>query len=246
MIPEVQKEFVRDLVESHSESGFDDIVRDKGKGLVGLLSGPPGVGKTLTAEAVAEIARRPLYTITSGELGSKAESVQSGLDSLMELSEAWNAVVLLDEADVFLMERDNGNLARNAITSIFLRRLEYYQGILILTTNRQTTFDPAFKSRIHFTIDYPDLDASSRKEIWTTFITRASASGKVETNITDDECDKLAELPLNGRQIKNIINISQTVAVRRKTPITYERTRVAMRFSGHSFDEHTDSSARGS
>ncbi|KAL2274182.1 hypothetical protein FJTKL_03589 [Diaporthe vaccinii] len=65
VIPEDQKDFVRTLVESHLNSGFEDIVRDKGKGLVGLLSGPPGVGKTLTAEAVAEIARRPLYMVSS-------------------------------------------------------------------------------------------------------------------------------------------------------------------------------------
>ncbi|KAJ4859741.1 ATPase family associated with various cellular activities (AAA) domain-containing protein [Trichoderma breve] len=119
VISDDQKQFMRALVESHSTSGFDDFVRDKGRGLIGLLAGPPGVGKTLTAEAVAEIARRPLYTISSGEIGSQPESVQSGLDTLMELAEAWHAVVLLDEADVFLVERDDTNLVRNAITSIF-------------------------------------------------------------------------------------------------------------------------------
>ncbi|KAK7705528.1 hypothetical protein SLS64_007895 [Diaporthe eres] len=128
VIPDDQKDFVRALVESHLNSGFDDIVRDKGKGLVGLLSGPPGVGKTLTAEAVAEIARRPLYMVSSGELGDTPASVQQALDEIMELAEAWHAVVLLDEADVFLIKRDDTNLTRNALTSIFLRQLEYYQG----------------------------------------------------------------------------------------------------------------------
>ncbi|KAF3074253.1 hypothetical protein CFAM422_003454 [Trichoderma lentiforme] len=236
VISDDQKQFMRALVESHSTSGFDDFVRDKGRGLIGLLAGPPGVGKTLTAEAVAEIARRPLYMISSGELGSQPESVQKGLDTLMELAEAWHAVVLLDEADVFLVERDDTNLVRNAITSIFLRRLEYYQGILILTTNRHASFDPAFKSRIHFYLDYPDLDVDTRKILWRSFMARSAASGKVTVDVAEHELERLAEFPLNGRQIKNIINITQIVAVRRGIPITCEGIRIAMGFSHHLFE----------
>ncbi|QYS99756.1 AAA family ATPase [Trichoderma simmonsii] len=233
VISEDQKQFMRALVESHSTSGFDDFVRDKGKGLIGLLAGPPGVGKTLTAEAVAEIARRPLYMISSGELGSQPESVQRGLDTLMELAEAWHAVVLLDEADVFLVERDDNNLVRNAITSIFLRRLEYYQGILILTTNRHASFDPASKSRIHFYLDYPDLDADTRRILWRSFMARSAASRKVTVDVAEYELEGLVEFPLNGRQIKNIMNITQIVAVRRGIPITGEGIRIAMGFSHH-------------
>ncbi|PKK44345.1 hypothetical protein CI102_10293, partial [Trichoderma harzianum] len=236
VISDDQKQFMRALVESHSTSGFDDFVRDKGKGLIGLLAGPPGVGKTLTAEAVAEIARRPLYMISSGELGSEPESVQRGLDTLMELAEAWHAVVLLDEADVVLVERDDTNLVRNAITSIFLRRLEYYQGILILTTNRHASFDPAFKSRIHFYLDYPDLDVDKRRILWRSFMARSAASGKVTVDVAEHELEGLAEFPLNGRQIKNIMNITQIVAVRRGIPITYEGIRIAMGFSHHLFE----------
>ncbi|KAL6695661.1 P-loop containing nucleoside triphosphate hydrolase protein [Trichoderma pleuroticola] len=218
VISDDQKQFMRALVESHSSSSFDDFVRDKGRG------------------TVAEIARRPLYMISSGELGAQPETVQRGLDTLMELAEAWHAVVLLDEADVFLVERDNTNLARNAITSIFLRRLEYYQGILILTTNRHASFDPAFKSRIHFYLDYPNLDADTRRILWRSFMARSAASGKVTVDVAEDELEGLAEFPLNGRQIKNIMNITQIVAVRRGIPITSEGIRMAMGFSHHLFE----------
>lgn len=62
------------------------------------------------------------------------------------------AVVLLDEADVFLEERDMKDLNRNALVSVFLRALEYYNGIVILTSNRVGTFDEAFKSRIQLAL----------------------------------------------------------------------------------------------
>lgn len=231
VIPEDQKDFIRALVESHLNSGFDDIVRDKGKGLVGLLSGPPGVGKTLTAEAVAEIARRPLYMVSSGELGDTPASVQKALDEIMELAEAWHAVVLLDEADVFLIKRDDTNLTRNALTSIFLRQVEYYQGIILLTTNRRDSFDPAFKSRIHFSIDYPDLDLDARRTIWGMFLRRTSESGDVVVDITENELIDLARLQLNGRQIKNAVKISHTTTLQKSDPITLAYIQRTLKFS---------------
>jgi len=167
-MPDAEKDFIRTLIDAHRSrgTGFDDIVRNKGKGLIGrerflpyprkcedidnrisgLLAGPPGVGKTLTAEAVAEITRRPLYTLSSGELGATPQDVGKNLSSILELSEMWDAVLLLDEADVFLAKRETTSLSRNAITAIFLRQLEYFEGILFLTTNRLNTFDHAFQS----------------------------------------------------------------------------------------------------
>lgn len=168
VLEEERKYRVRDLIVGHqaADNEFDDFVRFKGKGLVGLLSGPPGVGKTMTAEAIAEVAKRPLYILGSGELGESPEVIHGRLKGVMELAESWRAVVLLDEADVFLAKRSDTDLARNAITSIFLRELEYYRGILILTTNRVTSIDPALESRAHFFLEYPELDASSRELIW--------------------------------------------------------------------------------
>jgi ATP-dependent Lon protease len=66
-----KRNLIHSLVKSHKNGSetFDDIVAGKGKGLVGLLSGSPGVGKTLTAEVIAEVTRRPLYMLSAGELG---------------------------------------------------------------------------------------------------------------------------------------------------------------------------------
>lgn len=85
------------------------------------------------------------------------------------------------------------------MVSVFLRVLEYYSGILFLTTNRVATFDEAFKSRIHIPIRYTDLDVTSRLQIWRNFC--GKVPGGVE--ITDAEYEKLAECDFNGRQIKN-------------------------------------------
>lgn len=93
---------------------------------------------------------------------------------------------------------------------VFLRVLEYYEGILFLTTNRIESFDRAFKSRIHLAIQYPKLDRDSRKSLWWTFLSKTS----LDTGIQDIEemMDELASEELNGRQIKNIVRIAQALA----------------------------------
>lgn len=138
---------VHSVVRAHrqDETAFDDIVQNKGQGLVCLLAGSPGVGKTLTAEVVAETTRRPLYTVSTGELGIDADVVDRRLGTILETSRRWGCVLLIDEADVFLSLRGQ-NLAKDTLVSIFLRRLEYFRGVLILTTNRQSQIDPAFES----------------------------------------------------------------------------------------------------
>lgn len=106
---------------------FDDVVRGKGQGFIMQLSGPPGVGKTLTAESVAEVMRVPLYVMSAGDLGVDARSFEAKLKDILKLIPKWDAVLLLDEADVFMEARDSTNLDRNELVSIFLRMLEYYE-----------------------------------------------------------------------------------------------------------------------
>ncbi|KAF6814020.1 AAA family ATPase [Colletotrichum sojae] len=235
VLPQDHKDFIQVLIQNHggkADSGsFDDIIKDKGKGLIGLPVEPPGVGKTLTAEVMAEVSYKALYTISSGELGEGSSSVMNKLADVMELAEAWNAVLLLDEADVFLTERDNINLSRNAITSVFLRHLEYFQGTMVLTTNRLESFDPAFQSRIHFCIEYSDLTADARATIWRMLLGKVANSTSLEVQIEDAEIGTLASRKLNGRQIKNAMSISQTFAQERKGSITSDTIQKAIDFS---------------
>lgn len=123
VLPEDQKELILAFSESQVENRqvFDDVIQGKGKGIIMLLSGPPGVGKTLTAEAVAENMRVPLHTISSGDLGSSPWEVERELRNILDLVARWNAILLLDECDVFLEARSTHDLERNKIVSIFLR-----------------------------------------------------------------------------------------------------------------------------
>ena len=167
-----QKELILGFTSTQQSylSRFDDVIEGKGRGIIILLCGPPGVGKTLTAESVAEEMKVPLYMMSAGDLGLDPRSVESKLQGILDMCTRWNAILLLDEADVFLEERSLHELERNKLVSIFLRVLEYYEGIMFLTTNRVQTFDAAFQSRIHISIEYPELDAKSRKQVWTSFL----------------------------------------------------------------------------
>ena len=109
VLPPERKTLLRGLIEAHGRlttadgsARFDDFVRGKGQGLVINLFGPPGVGKTLSAEATSEHLRRPLYIVGSGDLGTSAGALDDALHEAFELAAAWRAVLLLDEADVFL------------------------------------------------------------------------------------------------------------------------------------------------
>ena len=105
---------------------FDDLIEGKGLGVVLLLVGNPGTDTTLTAEAVADKVRRPLYVLSAGELGQQVADVERRLRNALELAERWDAVLLFDECDVFLQERSAGaggmwDLARNEVVAVFLR-----------------------------------------------------------------------------------------------------------------------------
>lgn len=69
------------------------------------------------------------------------------LTKILRQGTLWNALLLLDEADVFLEQRTSFDVKRNSLVSIFLRQLEYYKGIIVLTSNRVETFDKALESR---------------------------------------------------------------------------------------------------
>jgi SpoVK/Ycf46/Vps4 family AAA+-type ATPase len=139
--------------------------------------------------------------ISAGELGIDAEKLESQLSLIFKIANQWDAVLLLDEADVFLEKRSSQNLQRNGLVSVFLRKLEYCTGILFLTTNRVSEFDEAILSRIHLSLRYNNLSMEARKQIWVNFLKQASTH-KGAANISYKELESLVKPELNGRQVR--------------------------------------------
>ncbi|KAL2200201.1 hypothetical protein P885DRAFT_74036 [Corynascus similis CBS 632.67] len=223
------KDIVKALVESHkyhAAESIDDVIQGKGKGLVAVLHGPPGTGKTLTAEGISELLKCPLYMASAGELGTDSRFLESELQKILDICHAWGAILLLDEADVFLEKRNMHDIHRNALVSIFLRQLEYFQGILFLTTNRVETFDDAFQSRIHIALRYDALDLRAKKAIFKIFVERVRVLDKASlVPFSEDDYAALARHELNGRQIKNTVRTAQALAVNKGEPLSMRHIR---------------------
>ncbi|KAG2073101.1 P-loop containing nucleoside triphosphate hydrolase protein [Suillus decipiens] len=227
-----------DVTRTTNTSGqvFSDIITGKGGGLIALLHGPPGTGKTLTAEAVAEHLKRPLYVLSSLELSTTPATLEEKLGDILKLATTWDAVVLIDEADVFLEQRSLHELERNALVSVALRVLEYHRGVLFLTTNHIQAFDEAFLSRFSIAVKYSELDADARFIIWRKFFELAGCelwggSGRPEDGqqspdefvklegqepqcyVSLSDLKELAAKPFNGRTIKNLVRTAQALAM---------------------------------
>jgi SpoVK/Ycf46/Vps4 family AAA+-type ATPase len=194
-----------------------DLISTKQGGLIFLLHGPPGVGKTLTAEAVAELLHRPLYYVTMGELGVTPGDLETRLSDILSICAEWDALAVLVEADVFLETRRTSELVRNAMVCVMLRMLEYHPGILFLTTNRVRSLNPAFESRITLSIRYEALDRDARGQVWKNQLNDHS---RVDTQTID--YPELTKSQLNGRQIKNVVRLALSLAMDQKTPVTQQ------------------------
>ncbi|KAF8911924.1 P-loop containing nucleoside triphosphate hydrolase protein [Mucidula mucida] len=219
VLPTDRKDLLQSLVEAHHrELGFDDFIKGKGHGLVINLFGPPGVGKTFSAEATSEHVKRPLYLVGAGDLGTDANSLDLALERVFEVATTWKAIVLIDEADVFLEQRSLHDLVRNAMVAVFLRHVEYYRGILFLTTNRVKAFDEAFLSRIHVALHFHELPVESRRQVWAAFIAKVGATEVISAG----EIEQLAKRDVNGRQIKNAARTAQSLALGRGEKLSFK------------------------
>lgn len=203
VMPDKVRSLFEQVFSAGPESTFGDIFGGRHGGVVVLADGPPGVGKTLTAEAVAELSERPLYVADVGEIGIDLDSVEDKLKLILDRASKWNAVLLLDEADIFLVKRDVDNIERNAIVGTFLKFLDGFDGTLFLTTNRVEVIDPAFASRITARIHYDALDAAAREKIWSRMVEAAKIV------IPAGELKTLAEKKMNGRQIRNVVRLAK-------------------------------------
>jgi hypothetical protein len=213
VLPEKDKIFL-DMLMGTSKVKSNDIVSGKSGGMIILGTGLPGTGKTLTAEIYSEEMNKPLYSVQCSELGIDPEKLEKNLAKVLKRAERWNSILLLDEADeadVYIRERGE-DIRQNAIVGVFLRVLEYYTGILFMTTNKlQTNIDDAIISRCSAHIRYKNFTGELLKQAW--MILSAQLEVPLSKKDIDHLCGKWVEV--SGRSIKNLINLSKHYSIAR-------------------------------
>jgi SpoVK/Ycf46/Vps4 family AAA+-type ATPase len=197
------------------------------EGLIILLHGAPGVGKTATVRAIAEALESPLRIFHPSDMGKGAAEASGKLYTFFETAQRWNAIALIDDADVFLEERTLSDLERNTIVALFLSSLERYTGTLFLTTNRVGTFDEAFKSRIRLSLRFENLTLAARKKIWENHINSLDVAG--EARELFERLDEMAQHNLNGRQIESVFLNAKQLAKYRGTDLNWAHVEYAMK-----------------
>lgn len=221
VLPKVQRRLIDVLV--GNDATFEDVVGGKSGGSIILTAGPPGVGKTLTAEVYSEVVSRPLYSVQCAQLGTHADDLEESLRRIFFRASRWNAILLLDEADVYISKRGS-DLQQNAIVGVFLRTLEYFPGTLFLTTNRSESVDDAIASRCIARIDYKLPTPGQQAEIWRILAETSGiemASGAIE-KITSTWAG------LSGRDVKNLLKLAHMVTP--NEPITFETVEMVKPF----------------
>ncbi len=191
----------------------------QGRGLVALLSGPPGTGKTMSAQVIAaelglELLRVNISAILSKWVGETAQHLQKVLSS----PSSRRAVLYFDEADALFGKRieEARQTAQDHFVNMDLSHLmialESYTGIVLLATNLKANLDAAFVRRIRHAIDFTMPDGTAREAIWL----RAAQAlfGTPLAPATRDAIRRIARVEASGAQIKNAA-LSAAFAARR-------------------------------
>jgi len=142
-----------------------------GKGLNVLFAGPPGTGKTMAAEIIANELGLDLYRIDLSQVVSKyIGETEKNLASIFDEAQTSNAILFFDEADALFGKRsevrDAHDRYANIETAFLLQKMEEFDGIAILATNLRNNMDEAFARRMHIAIDFPFPDEQYRYRIW--------------------------------------------------------------------------------
>ena len=182
----------------------------------------------MTAEVLSEYTGRPLLKVNLGRVATHKKWEES-LEQIFSNAEAWKAILLIDEAEIVLEKRTFERMTQNSWISgkkhvlnnkkgqelifiVFLRKLEYYKGILILTTNLIHCIDEAFESRISYPLRFQELNRDDRHQIWSDFIEGMTMLPAHKKTLMD-EVDRWSEAEINGRQIRNVILMAENLAV---------------------------------
>jgi hypothetical protein len=226
VLPKHHRDLI-DILTSKSRVFVQDFVPGKSSGTTILCQGAPGLGKTLTAEVYSEVVRKPLYRVHSGQLGTTAASVGATLSGILQRAVRWDSILLLDEADVYIRRRDN-DLEHNAIVAEFLRTLEYFSGLLFMTTNRVDDVDDAILSRCIAKIQYETPTKPDAILLWKLLGEQLGA------NLGDDLIEALTSTypKASGRDVKELLKLTTRYCRAKEIPLSEDAFRMCALFRG--------------
>jgi AAA+ superfamily predicted ATPase len=143
----------------------------RGQGVAVLFAGPPGTGKTMAAEAIADALEQDLYRIDLSAVVSKyIGETEKNLASAFDEAERAGAVLFFDEADALFGKRtdvrDAHDRYANLEVNYLLQRVETFTGLVVLASNREAALDQAFLRRLRFIVRFELPDARLRKRLW--------------------------------------------------------------------------------
>jgi SpoVK/Ycf46/Vps4 family AAA+-type ATPase len=178
-----------------------------GLALAFTFAGPPGTGKTICAEAMANTLGRRLLRVRYAELESMwMGETPKNVTAVFDLARAQNAVLLFDEADAIASRRSisfeqGSHREANLVVNVLLQELEAFNGVVIFATNVAASFDPAFERRIRTHVLFEMPGVSEREQIWRVQIHPAL------TPLADDvDFRRLAErYEVSGGDIRNAV-----------------------------------------
>ncbi|RTE09436.1 ATP-binding protein [Paenibacillus whitsoniae] len=195
----------------YSEWGFEKKLA-YGKGLSMLFAGPPGTGKTMSAQVVAGDLQLELYKVDLSQVISKyIGETEKNLHEIFTEAQMSNAVLFFDETDALFGKRsevkDSHDKYANIETAYLLQKMEEYQGITVLATNLLNNIDEAFLRRINYVIKFPFPDSEYREKIWRSmFPPSAPLSDEVDFKYLAQRYE------IAGGNIKNVVLSSAFLA----------------------------------
>ncbi len=167
-----------------------------------LMSGPPGTGKTMTAQVLASRLGLELYKVDLSQIVDKyIGETEKRLKQVFDQAEKSNMILFFDEADALLGKRSEVKDAKdkyaNTEVAYLLQRMEEYQGIVLMATNQAGSMDAAFVRRFRYHLVFTLPDEALRRKIWEDALAGIPSAGI--------QLDYLArQFQLSGAQIKNI------------------------------------------
>ncbi len=226
ILPEEHRDLI-DILTQDMDILMEDIIEGKSGGTTILCKGAPGLGKTLTAEVYSEVVGRPLYRVHSGQLGIHSDAVEANLEKILKRAQRWGSVMLIDEADVYIRQRGN-DMDHNAVVASFLRTLEYFHGLLFLTTNRVDDVDDAITSRCIATIVYEPPRPEEARQIWRVL------ADQFEFELSDDLIDDLVDTfkGISGRDIKELLKLTSKWCRRKAVSPSVRMFQMCSQFRG--------------